>query len=92
MTDIIQYKTQGTCTKQITVEIDNYIVKNIEFVGGCHGNLQGIRSLCIGMNINDICAKLKGILCNTRPTSCPDQLALCLEQYIKEKEEQKTSV
>ncbi len=88
MSEIINYITQGTCCNQIRIEIDNNTIKNVEFFGGCNGNLQGIRNLIIGMNINEVVKKLKGILCNSKPTSCPDQLAVCLEQYIKNKEKQ----
>ena len=81
----IIYNTQGTCSKQIVMEIEDEIIKNIEFYGGCQGNLVGISSLVLGMNIHDVRAKLKGIKCGSKPTSCPDQLALCIEKYIEEK-------
>ena len=74
------------------LETENDIIKDVEFIGGCNGNLKGIRSLIIGMNINDVRAKLRGIMCGSKPTSCPDQLAICLEEYIKEKSKEKTNV
>ncbi len=86
MSDIINYQTTGTCCGQMIVEIENEIIQNVEFLGGCNGNLKGIKSLVIGMNINEVVNKLRGITCNSKPTSCPDQLAVCLEQYIKEKQ------
>lgn len=92
MSEIINYTTYGTCSRQINVEIENDIIKDVEFIGGCNGNLKGIRSLIIGMNINDVRAKLRGIMCGSKPTSCPDQLAICLEEYIKEKSKEKTNV
>mgnify|MGYP000497883948 CR=1 FL=1 len=81
--ETISYQTYGTCCKVINVIIDNDKIKDIEFIGGCQGNLRGIRSLVIGMNINDVIAKLKGIDCNQKGTSCPDQLATCLIQYLE---------
>ncbi len=85
MSEIINYNTTGTCCSNMRVEIDNEIIKNVEFMGGCNGNLQGIRNLIIGMNINEVIKKLKGIRCASKPTSCPDQLSVCLEEYIKQK-------
>ena len=81
--ETISYQTYGTCCKVINVIIDNDKIKDIEFIGGCQGNLRGIRSLVIGMNINDVIVKLKGIDCNQKGTSCPDQLATCLIQYLE---------
>ncbi len=78
---IIQYETSGTCCKLMQVAIDNGKVVDAQFFGGCGGNLQGIRSLIKGMDIDEVIAKLKGIPCGGKPTSCPDQLAQCLLQY-----------
>ena len=86
MSEIIEYITTGTCCKQMRIEVDNDIVKNVEFLGGCQGNLQGIANLVVGMNIEEVRSKLKGIRCGAKATSCPDQLATCLEQYIQQKE------
>ena len=85
MAEVISYLTQGTCCKQMNIVLDGEIIRDVEFLGGCNGNLQGIRKLIIGMNINDVATKLKGIMCGSKSTSCPDQLATCLEQYIKQK-------
>lgn len=85
MKNIIEYETKGTCSKYIRVEIENDTTKNIDFFGGCDGNLKGIKSLVLGENINTIIKKLKGITCGAKPTSCPDQLAVCLEHYIAKK-------
>ena len=75
------YKTKGTCSREILIEVDNTgIVRNVKFIGGCHGNTQGISKLVEGMKIDDVISKLKGIDCNGRGTSCPDQLAKALEK------------
>lgn len=85
MKEAISYQTFGTCCRLMNVEIEDNIIKNVEFIGGCNGNLKGIKNLVIGMNINDVIAKLKGIHCGDKPTSCPDQLATCLVQYLQRK-------
>lgn len=85
MKEAISYQTVGTCCRLMNVEIEDDVITNVEFIGGCNGNLKGIKSLIIGMNINDVTAKLKGITCGDKSTSCPDQLATCLAQYIKQK-------
>lgn len=76
------YKTHGTCSREITFEIDNGIVTKVSFISGCNGNLQGISHLVEGMKVEDVIEKLKGINCNGRGTSCPDQLARALEEVI----------
>lgn len=78
---IRSYKTFGTCSVQINFEVEDNIVKSVEFVGGCNGNTKGISKLVVGMNIDDVIAKLEGIRCGIRPTSCPDQLAKALKEY-----------
>ena len=77
----MRYQTKGTCSTSIDIEVENGIVKFVEFFGGCNGNLKGIASLVTGMQVDDTIAKLKGIRCGFKSTSCPDQLALALEQY-----------
>ncbi len=77
----MQYKTSGTCSKMIDFEMVGDTIQSVAFTGGCNGNLQGISSLVQGMNINDAIAKLKGIRCGFKDTSCPDQLARALEEY-----------
>lgn len=69
------YKTQGTCSRLITFELDGNIVKNVQFTGGCNGNLKGISSLVDGMTVDEIADKLAGTTCGFKNTSCPDQLA-----------------
>lgn len=75
-----QYQTQGTCSRVINLEVENGIVKDVEFIGGCHGNLQGISSLVKGMTVEEVVAKLDGIKCGNKPTSCPDQLSKALQE------------
>ena len=80
----IQYQTKGTCCAIMNVVLDENIIKDVEFIGGCRGNLEGIRHLVTGMNINDVISKLQGITCGAKPTSCPDQLSKCLLEYQKQ--------
>lgn len=73
-----EYKTKGTCSGKILFEIENNKVKNVEFIGGCNGNLKGISKLIDGMDVDEVIEKTRGISCGPRPTSCPDQLANAL--------------
>lgn len=75
------YKTRGTCSREISFDIDNGVVTNVSFYGGCNGNLQGISKLVDGMKIEEVIEKLDGINCNGKGTSCPDQLAKALMEY-----------
>ena len=78
------YKTKGVCAQGIEFEIDdNKKVHNIKFTGGCSGNTQGVARLVEGMDVNEAISRMKGIDCNGRGTSCPDQLAKALEQAIQ---------
>lgn len=79
------YNTNGTCTKQFGIEIENNKLINLESAGGCPGNLIGMAALVKDMDIDEIIRRLEGITCGKRPTSCPDQLAQALKQ-IKELE------
>ncbi len=74
------YKTKGTCSVQIDFDVEDNKIYNLKFTGGCNGNLKGIASLVEGQDINIVKDKLKGIDCNGRGTSCPDQLAKALEE------------
>jgi uncharacterized protein (TIGR03905 family) len=78
------YKTKGTCSTQIDIEVENGIIKHVEFTRGCNGNLQGISKLVEGMKGEDAIAKLRGIDCGGKGTSCPDQLSYAIEQAMKE--------
>ncbi len=76
------YKTHGVCSRAIDFEIENGVITACKFTGGCSGNTQGVASLVLGMKADEAIARLKGIKCGPRPTSCPDQLATALEQYL----------
>ncbi len=73
------YNTSGTCSREIHFEIQDGKVRNLYFVGGCNGNLQGIGKLVEGMPVEEVIARVEGISCGGRPTSCPDQLAQALK-------------
>lgn len=76
----ISYTTSGTCSKVINLEIDNdNRISDVSFVGGCHGNLQGICALVKGMDADEVVTRLGGIRCGNKPTSCPDQLCRAIE-------------
>ncbi len=76
------YQTKGTCSKQITFDLNDGIVSNVSYLGGCNGNLQGVSKLVEGQKAEDLINKLKGIQCGMKGTSCPDQLARALEEAI----------
>lgn len=76
------YKTKGTCSTQIDIDVENGIIKSVAFTGGCNGNLQGVSRLVEGMKCEDAIAKLRGIRCGMKPTSCPDQLSYAIEQAM----------
>lgn len=75
-----EYKTKGTCSQHILFDIEEGKVMNVQFIGGCNGNLKGIGALVEGMNIDDVIARVDGIRCGGKETSCPDQLATALKQ------------
>ena len=81
MAEVIEYKTVGTCCQLIKVAVEDGKIVDAEFFGGCNGNLKGIKSLIIGMQIDDVIERLQGIPCGSKSTSCPDQLAKCLVEY-----------
>ena len=74
-----EYKTRGTCSQKILFDVENGKVKNVQFIGGCNGNLKGIGALVEGMDIDDVIARVEGICCGMKRTSCPDQLAQALK-------------
>ena len=75
-----EYKTKGTCSQRILFEINNGKVENVQFIGGCNGNLQGISKLVEGMDVDAVIERIEGIHCGFKPTSCPDQLAKALKE------------
>ena len=80
---MFNYKTKGVCAREINFEVENGIVKNVNFVGGCMGNTTGVSKLVEGMKIEEVITRLEGIKC--RPTtSCPDQLAQALKLYLEQ--------
>lgn len=84
--DLVQYQPKGVCAKMMQISIKDDIIKNVEVIGGCAGNLSGIGNLVKGMNINDVISRLQGIPCGSRPTSCPDQMTKALVAYIANRE------
>ena len=81
------YRTSGTCSTQIDLELENGIIQSVAFTGGCNGNLQGISRLVAGMPAEEAVSKQQGIQCGWKPTSCPDQLSKALEEALaKEKQ------
>ncbi len=79
-----EYKTKGTCSQHILFDIEDGKLKNVQFIGGCNGNLKGIGSLVDGMDVDDVIARLEGTTCGMKATSCPDQLAQALKQAKSE--------
>lgn len=78
-----RYKTRGVCSREILFDIENGKVCNVRFIGGCNGNTQGIAKLVEGMDADEVVRRLRGVSCNGRGTSCPDQLAIAIEQSEK---------
>ena len=74
------YKTKGTCSTNIELTVEEGIVKEVAFWGGCNGNLQGISRLVAGMKVEDVIKKLEGVRCGGKQTSCPDQLCIALHE------------
>ena len=79
----ISYKTSGVCSRQINLTVEDGVITEAAFVGGCHGNTQGVAALVIGMTAEEAIRRLRGIKCGFKPTSCPDQLAQALEQNLQ---------
>ena len=78
------YKTKGTCSTQIDIDVEDGIIKSVSFTNGCNGNLQGVSRLVEGMKGEDAIAKLRGIRCGSKSTSCPDQLSYAIEEAMKQ--------
>ena len=73
-----EFKTSGTCSQRILFDVENGKVKNVQFIGGCNGNLKGIAALVEGMDVDAVIERVRGITCGMKKTSCPDQLAQAL--------------
>ena len=79
----IEFKTRGTCAREIIVDVEDGYIKECQFIGGCAGNTKGVAALVKGMKVEDAINKIKGIKCGLKSTSCPDQLANALEELIE---------
>ena len=79
----IEFKTSGTCSRMVIVDVEDNVITDCKFVGGCAGNTQGVAALVKGMTTDEAISKIKGIKCGMKSTSCPDQLALALEELTK---------
>ena len=80
----VSYKTSGVCARNITFEVEDGIIKNVKFMGGCNGNTKGISSLVEGMPAAEVVKRLEGIRCGFKDTSCPDQLAKAIKENLPE--------
>ncbi len=78
----MRYQTKGTCSSAIDIEVNNGVIESVAFTGGCNGNLKGISSLVKGMKVEEAIARLEGIRCGFKATSCPDQLAQALKTLV----------
>ena len=81
------YRPKGVCSQLMTITVEDGVVLNLEVLGGCNGNLKGIGSLIAGMPVDEVIARLEGIRCGYKDTSCPDQLAKALKKMKAEMEE-----
>ena len=77
-----EYTTKGTCSRQIIFEVEEGKLKNVQYIGGCNGNLKGISKLVEGMDVQEVISRLEGTTCGMKNTSCPDQLAQALKQAL----------
>lgn len=84
MTKHIEYKTSGTCSRAIIMDVEDGIITACKFVGGCAGNTQGVAALVTGMTVDEAISRLGGIKCGFKSTSCPDQLAKALKEAFSE--------
>lgn len=82
---VIEYKPRGVCSQQMEIEVEDGVVKRLHVLGGCQGNLLGISKLVVGMKVEDVIERLKGISCGFKKTSCPDQLACALQKACQTK-------
>lgn len=77
-----EYKTKGTCSQRILFEIEDNKLRNVQYIGGCNGNLKGIGQLVEGMDVDEVIKRLEGTTCGMKDTSCPDQLARALKETM----------
>lgn len=81
------YTPKGVCSRRMTVELEDGVIRDVRIEGGCNGNLQGISRLVVGMRAEDAIARMRGIQCGGKPTSCPDQLAAALTQALEQEKQ-----
>ena len=81
---VYTYRPKGVCAQMMKIELEDGVIKEVQVLGGCNGNLQGISALVRGMRAEDAIARMKGIRCGFKKTSCPDQLATALEEALAE--------
>lgn len=84
MENEFNYVAKGTCSTKMSFKIEDDIIKDFSIENGCNGNLKGIKSLIVGMKVDDVISKLEGITCRNKTTSCPDQIAIALKEYKKQ--------
>ena len=82
MKETFSYATKGTCSKGIEITVEDNVVTEVKFIGGCPGNTHGVAALAAGMTVDEVIARLEGIKCGPKPTSCPDQLATALKEHF----------
>ena len=82
MKDQIVYSTKGVCSRGIEITVNDGVVEAVKFIGGCSGNTQGVAALAVGMTVEEVINRLAGIKCGMKTTSCPDQLATALKEYL----------
>lgn len=80
--DKFTYHTKGVCSRAIEIEVEDGVILRVQYIGGCHGNTQGVAALIRGMRVEDAIERLSGIDCRGRGTSCPDQLSRALREYL----------
>ncbi len=83
----ISYTPKLVCSRKIDIDVEDGIIRQVKFSGGCAGNTQGVASLLVGMTIEEAIARLSGIRCGFKPTSCPDQLAEALKKHLEQKKD-----
>ena len=78
------YKPKGVCSRQMKVDVEDGVIRSVEILGGCSGNLQGISRLIVGMKAQDAIQRMEGVKCGFKDTSCPDQLSIALKEAMKQ--------
>ena len=78
------YTPKGVCSRKMKVDVEDGVIRSVEILGGCSGNLQGISRLIVGMKAEDAIQKMDGVKCGYKDTSCPDQLSIALREAMKQ--------